>query len=548
MKTTQQLHVRMLLRLIVSLAVVTAAIGALSDVAFAQTAIPEQWQPLEITVDGETELPASLNDVAPSCRYGVSASEIGAPFLTNVGIGWVYTFGAVKPDWVPDGVHFAHMIRLKQDKDGATYLPSYTVRPSLSNNGLGRLIDANPGALWIVGNEVDRFARQDDLMPDMYATAYHDVYHYIKSRDPSARVAVSGLVQVTPGRLQYLDKVLSAYRLKYGSGMPVDVWTFHAYIFAERKEVYNGKGGNPVWAWIANGTDPELAIKEPHEERPLAERLALCAREDYYCIKEHDDPALFEKQVVEMRRWMKINGYQNTPLILTEWSQLFWYIIGANGDCNIKDEDGNCFTPQRVTRFMERTLDYLDNATSQELGYPADRYRMVQQWAWYSMDPLSRDVNTDGNPSLLVNWEGTALTQMGQKYKQRIAQAAGNPNLMVERVLGGAIAPGEDGKLGVIIRNNGVKPTTQSFVVEFFSDEARTQKIGEAVVPAGLEGCAMQSIVAETTWASRPAGVHRFWVSIDRAGAIAGDDPGDNTGQGVVIASNNQLRLPLVTR
>lgn len=546
--TLQQLLGKQFLRLIVLLVFAVTAFGASSRTASAEDLAITPLQQEEANGIGAWKQ-WNVDAVLPSCRYGVSASATGANFLTDVGIGWVVTFGAIEPTWLPDGIDHTPMIRLKQAKSGSTYLSSYTVIPALTDAELGAQIDANPGALWIVGNEVDRVGWQDDLMPEMYATAYHDVYHYIKNRDPSARVAVSGLVQVTPGRLQYLDKVLAAYRSQYGTRPPVDVWTFHAYIFPERVEDYNGESGTPIYAWIANGTDRNLAIKKPSDKRPISEQRALCARDDYSCVKEHDDPALFQKQVVDMRRWMKNNGYQNVPLILTEWSQLFWYIVDQNNVCNILDEDGNCFTPQRVTTFMERTLDYLETATDKDLGYPLDNHRLVQQWAWYAMDTMGADIYTDGNPSLLVNRETTALTQMGQKYKQRIAQSTkGAANLLIEQVSGDVIAPGGNGKIGIVIRNNGASATTQPFLVEFFSDQAQTQKIGEVTVPAGLEGCAIESVVAELTWNSLETGVYRFWGAVDRARAIAGDDPADNEAQGIVIATDNRIQLPIITR
>ena len=123
-----------------------------------------------------------------------------------------------------------------------------------------------PGSLWIVGNEPDRGPNpedctrgvQDDTYPEVYARFYHDVYAFIKQRDPSAQVAIAGLVQVTPGRLQYLDKVWQEYQNGYSSAMPVDVWNMHLYILPEA--LPNGQP-NGI-ANIALGTSPSLAIRE----------------------------------------------------------------------------------------------------------------------------------------------------------------------------------------------------------------------------------------------------------------------------------------------
>ncbi len=74
------------------------------------------------------------------------------------------------------------------------------VYPALTEASLGNLVRAMPGSIWIVGNEPDRGpspgscsqGAQGDTFPEVYARAYHDVYAFIKQRDPSARIANAG--------------------------------------------------------------------------------------------------------------------------------------------------------------------------------------------------------------------------------------------------------------------------------------------------------------------------------------------------------------------
>lgn len=491
---------------------------------------------------------------APNCRYGVTASEKGATALAAMKIGWVVTFRANEPDWLPSSVAHTPMIRLKQNTDENGRLPTYTASPSFTENGLGRLIRANPGAIWIVGNEVDRVYWQDDLMPEIYAVAYHDAYHFIKRVDPTAKVAVSGLVLVSPGRLQYLDKVLEAYRQRYSVSMPVDVWTFHAYIFPERNEEYNNHpdGGKPVFASVANGTDPAIAIKNPLWIRPLEERLALCQRDDFWCIYEHDNITLFSQQVIAMRTWMKTNGYQYTPLLLTEWSLLHSYRETGNGECEVRDEQGNCFAPQRVTRFMEDSVQYLENAIDPNLGYPLDGNRLVQQWAWFLLDDMDLGDFIAGNPSLLLNPATGVRTQMGNKYRDLIQQSTTQPNLLIEQVYadlvdvdpqsGAAVAT-----LRVRVRNNGNTPTVAPFEVIFFRDSGLTQEIGRATVPAGLDGCAVNDVVAQIEWSDLEEGVHPYWVEVDAENAVGAAQP-PAPKSSVVLVNPIRLFLPTLQR
>src|SRR5690606_37943628 len=232
----------------------------------------------------------------PNCRYGASSGSLSeAPFMSELGLGWIINFGS-SPHWVlPPDIEYVPMIRMKQDKDvGGNRLPSYTISThplTHAPGGLGPLLLNYPGRLWIVGNEVDREHWQDDMEPAIYAQAYHDVYHFIKQRDPSAQVAVAGLVQVTPNRLEYLDLVWQSYIDQFGPPMPVDVWTFHVYILPEAKLNEQGDivGAN---ASIAVGTNCYLnrnLADCAHIKWESGGNASLCAQASVYCFAEHDD-------------------------------------------------------------------------------------------------------------------------------------------------------------------------------------------------------------------------------------------------------------------
>ena len=131
-------------------------------------------------------------------------------------------------------MEFYSTVGIHQDKSGNNFLPTVSINPPLTMdaNGLGPIIQANPGSVWILGNEIDRRG-QSETMPDKYAEAYHDTYQFIKGIDPTARIASGSIVEPTPLRLEYLDKILRYYRAKYGTPMPIDVWNIHMYILPE---------------------------------------------------------------------------------------------------------------------------------------------------------------------------------------------------------------------------------------------------------------------------------------------------------------------------
>ncbi len=103
-------------------------------------------------------------------------------------------------------------------------------RPSPSQ--LALIAYNNPGATWIIGNEAD-VVWQDNTSPAAYARAFNSAYTAIKSVDPTARFVISGVVQVSPLRLAWLDQVWNAYRSLYGVDIPVDIWNIHTYVANE---------------------------------------------------------------------------------------------------------------------------------------------------------------------------------------------------------------------------------------------------------------------------------------------------------------------------
>ena len=478
----------------------------------------------------------------PSCRYGVASfNESENPFIDDLNVGWALNFSVNFSRTWPDGVAYAPIIRIKQDKDPVTgaRLPSYTVQgqPLTDGpNGLGALVTANLGQLWLVGNEVDRVFLQDDTMPQVYADAYHDIYHFIKDRDPSARVAISGLVEVTPGRLQYLDIVWNTYLEKYGVPMPVDVWNMHVYILPEIRA--DGTGSS---AGVALGTDPALAILES------GNNAALCAQSNVYCYAEHDDTNIFRQQIRAMRQWMKDHGQQNKPLILSEFSLLYPY--DGNTPCFLMDEFGNCFTPSRVTNYMLGTFDILENETDTTIGYPQDDYRLVQQWLWFAMKD-----STEHTPNALVNVDPntgnpTSFTTIGEVFRTEVANSAFSVNLRPSSVSSTAVSNTTSAQISAEVRNNGSLTTGSSFTVSFYSNAALTNLIDEVVVPADLFGCAVEGQKVTVTWNGLvPNQVNKFWVLVDSNNGVAESNESDNVTSGIVIVDPEQIFLPLTSR
>ena len=482
----------------------------------------------------------------PLCRYGVTAFDgmTQLKWLPTWRANWTLDFKAHAP--LPGvAAEYAQMLRIQQNKSGCTYLDGYSTVPALTEAGIGAVIRAAPDSLWIIGNEPDRGPDpgnclgpgQDDTYPEVYARAYHDAYTYIKQRDPKARVAIAGLVQVTPGRLQYLDKVWAEYARLYRAPMPVDVWNMHLYILPEAQT--NGQP-NGI-ANIALGSDPGSAIRESGGDPNR------CSDPLVYCFAEHDDMTIFAQQIVAMRTWLKNHDQQNKPLILSEYSLLYPYERDPDS-CFLQDEYKNCFTPERVSTFMANTFNYLESAADPALGYPLDGNRLVQRWMWFSAYASGA-----GNVSSLLVSTHVRLTLAGENFRDQVAARPATINLFLGQVgatAGHAGVPGGTATVNLYAQvfNNGSVATGTPFPVTFYADQALTQVIGSTVVSEAVDGCVVRPLVAQVTWADLPVGNHPFWVKVDSADSIGETNEGDNIGTGTATVSIFGRFLPLISR
>lgn len=292
-------------------------------------------------------------------RFGVTAPAYDIVPALDAGL----LFGSYA-DWkvnaAPPGgaqVDYWQVIRLQ---DGAIRTPRAEIAAAIS---------ANPGAVWLIGNEPDVVV-QDNTEPQRYAELYHELYNYIKLRDPSARVAIAGVSQPTPLRRAYLDIVLDTYEERYGQRMPIDIWNVHAFILREEYDSW-GIG-------IPPGMSDDLAIQ--------------------YELEDHLNIDIFRQNIVDFRAWMAQRGYDDRPLLVSEYGFLMPHDYG--------------FSPQEVSQFMTATFDFFLTARN-DTGYAADEGRLVQWWFWFI---LSGPADDEYAPTFLYDRHNGLLTELGQAY------------------------------------------------------------------------------------------------------------------------------------
>ena len=314
----------------------------------------------------ETALPAGTAALyTPRQRLCVAVPYPGqaAKPLSELRPGWYLDWGHAESPAESRAVEYAQMVRVPRGK----------IVPDLKT--IAQIAQQNPGALWLIGNEMD-VIWQDNATPEQYAAAYYQVYTTLKQADPFSRVAIGGVTEPSPLRLRYLDRVLQVYRERYGQAMPIDVWNVHNFILPEER----GSWGVDIPPGIA------------------------ATRGLTYTIQDHGNLSYFKQQLVDFRRWMAQHGYRDKELLVSEYGILMYEDYG--------------FDYPQVRDFMLGSFDVMQNTTDAELGLPADGNRLVQRWCWYS---LADEIYPAGNLSDANSGELTPLGRDLKAYLDRLS-------------------------------------------------------------------------------------------------------------------------------
>lgn len=475
-------------------------------------------QPL-LAQEAESAAVADVEQFPPLCRLGVNAlhgesNAFGDVDLAPLRVGWYIDYRAYATPARPNGIEYAPVIRLTQIGTNG-----YSSWPSGAQ--LQQAIAGNPGADWIIGNEPDRRnvpgGATDDLLPPVYAMAYHDLYHAIKQADPSARVFAGAIVQPTPLRLQYLDLVMRSYFEQFGVGMPADGWAIHNFLLNERScDHYQD-------IQVCWGADIPPGID-------AIDGLVLE-------IDQNDNFDFFVEQVRRFRFWMSSRGYAGKPLYVSEYGVLMPERLG--------------FPPDRVNQFMNRTFDFLLNETDQALGDPTDGYRLVQRLAWFSTVPSGEfngylyERDQPGDPF--------RLSPMGQNWVSYANGLAVENDLYPVRITFDPPAPlAGSGNVTFTVRaqiaNAGNALATQPVTVRFYDGDPNAGgiPIGDAQT-VSLAGCGDHAWVS-VVWPDVAPGNQRVYVWVDPANTVPETDKNNNLKSAAPFFASDQSFLPLLYR
>ncbi len=320
--------------------------------------------PLPTSADVETPLPTATSrysNITYRERLGVSGqiSDAVPAYDAGLNYGSFISWQIFDRERLPADVTPWQMVRVSETgiKNG--------LEP------LGVAARANPGSIFVIGNEPD-VEVQDNTTAPRYAEIYHEAYYYVKEIDPTAQIAIAGVGSPTPLRLAYLERILTHYEQTYGEKMPIDIWTMHIYVLREERNSW-GIG-------IPTGFD------EVNEGM-------------LYEIDDHKDTDIANQLLVDFRVWLAEKGYQDTPLAITELGILLPSDYG--------------FPPEVVSNYMIEVVNFYLSATN-ETGYPSDGNKLVQWWFWF----ILFDETGDFAVSNLLDISSGELTPIGRTYRE----------------------------------------------------------------------------------------------------------------------------------
>ncbi|MDF1514809.1 MAG: hypothetical protein P1S60_13450, partial [Anaerolineae bacterium] len=398
----------------------------------------------------------------------------------------------------------------------------------------------HPGQLWLVGNEIERrdwktstghTGAQQEILPEVYARAYHEIYYAIKSVDPTAKVSNGSIILPSPLRLEYMSRIWDEYKRLYHEPWPVDVWQIHLYLIREKR--YETGAGIPAGIEAASGlfadlVDPELTL----------------LNKDFSHV-----PGLIRA----FRVWMKEHGQQDKPLIITEMAVLMpdWIMPGEFTASAIRNE------------FLYPTLDYIFNIKDPDLGMPNDDNRLVQTMFWWSFDKDYGyyDNNTfrqayNGNlvwsglgpPDNAPNPQG--ISELGQYWANYVANVPDDVNLQPVVAHPAAVISKSGDPVSVEVKltiaNSGNVDVTQPFSV-LFQQESSGAFLASSEFSGRVRGCGAETTMSANIPNLAP-GLHSIRVIVDNYDDIPEMNNGDNALVFTVLVAGHELRLPFIIR
>jgi len=341
----------------------------------------------------------------PIERFGITAPyEYSVEDLELFNIWTVLDWKTDNTVFLPDTIDYIHVLKVSDSLFTSTY------------NNIPSLVAENPGEVWIIGNEPDRFCLQDSVNPEIYADRYFQMATLIRSLDSNAKLGFGTVVQPTPIRIRYLERAIDKLIELSGGNRDeamalIDIWSIHAFILNEHP--FNWGAGVPVGFYTYTYQDviekkiPEECFTGEEYTNDIYDRILISDFSDTHSIE------IFIERIIFFRNWMYEIGEQEKPLWITEYGSLFPPI---DPPCPPGEEDCDDYvniSDAETANFMIDTFNYLLYAKNDSIGFPQDDFHLVQRWYWYSLN----DYRYNFGGSLQDPDNNDDLTLVGEAFK-----------------------------------------------------------------------------------------------------------------------------------
>ncbi len=450
-----------------------------------------------------------------ACRYGINAPLPTSGYdIASLKVGSLLDWQADTNPSLPPGVEYIRVLRLRDDLYDQTLadLPAW--------------VDDNPGSVWIIGNEPDTtYEDQDGILAETYADRYYALATIIRAHDKTAQLGFGPIVQPTPLRIRYLDRAWDHLVLDAGSASAasslVDIWTPHSFILNEE-----------AGQWGA-GIPPGFG--QDHTDAIIITDYA-----DTYSI------SIFMQRIINFRTWMASIGQRSKPLWITEYGSLFPPVdpIGGPDYVNVSDD--------ATALYMWNTFSFLQTASENQTGMPADGNQLVQRWYWFSLNEHRYLFGGSlYNPDYPENY-GPLLTLVGQNFINHQNQFVVEPDLFPSGLTITPISPSQlpgrfDYRLDITIDNNEFADATCAQVWVYDGDPGDGGTLIAGPLPASRIQANFGTGLLRAYWQGvLPNENHTLYVKVEPIGTTDTNPANNLASFNVFTLAINKIYLPII--
>lgn len=209
---------------------------------------------------------------------------------------------------------------------------------------------AYPGRKWLFMNEPDVYG-QARRTPQEYAEEYHWFYYAMKAADSTCKIYAGGITQASPQRIRWMQEMLDHYETTYSETLPCDGFHIHTYLMPEAF----GPGVGEAYGVSNPTSDPNVTSIQENDDW-------------WWSNASLKDVNILRDYLMNFRIWMKDNGYENKPVIVSEHTVLLY------------------MSPAYLVPYMNDSLTLFLNGKDITYGCPLDDYRLVQEFAFFCIN------------------------------------------------------------------------------------------------------------------------------------------------------------------